>query len=124
VTIGTLKTLLSGCLELRRSLGYKTSVPEHALGDFVEYLCAQHPQQTPIPAETAVDWARQASARCYRTGAAGRLWIVRGFLTYLKAFEPETEIPSTGLVAEPRRPRAHLYSPEQISQRGIAATKQ
>jgi len=116
VTIGTLEARLSGYLELRRSLGYKTSVPEHALRDFVEYLGAQHPQQTPIRAETAVDWARQASARCYRTGAAGRLWIVRGFLTYLKAFEPETEIPSTGLVAEPRRPRAHLYSPEQVSQ--------
>jgi len=115
VTIGTLEARLSGYLELRRSLGYKTSVPEHALRDFVEYLGTQHPQQAPIRAETAVDWARQASAHCYRTGAAGRLWIVRGFLTYLKAFEPETEIPPTGLVAEPRRPKAHLYSPEQIS---------
>ena len=115
MTIETLKARLSSYLELRRSLGYKTSVPEHALRDFVEYLGTQHPQQAPIHAETAVDWARQASAHCYRTGAAGRLWIVRGFLTYLKAFEPETEIPPTGLVAEPRRPKAHLYSPEQIS---------
>jgi integrase len=32
----------------------------------------------------------------------------------LKAFEPETEVPPPGLVAEPRRPRAHLYSPEQV----------
>ena len=41
--------------------------------------------------------------------------MVRGFLLHLKAFEPETEIPSPGLVAKPRRPRAHLYSPEQIT---------
>lgn len=41
--------------------------------------------------------------------------MVRGFLVHLKAFEPETEIPSPGLVAEARRPQAHLYSPEQIN---------
>ena len=64
--------------------------------------------------QTAVDWARQASVRCYRTGPAVRLVLVRGFLVHLKAFEPETEIPPPGLVAEPRRPRAHLYSPEQV----------
>jgi integrase len=34
---------------------------------------------------------------------------------HLKAFEPETEIPSPGLVAGPSRSRAHLYSPEQIN---------
>ncbi|MCX6630369.1 MAG: tyrosine-type recombinase/integrase [Candidatus Solibacter sp.] len=80
----------------------------------MDYLVAQgHP--CPIRAEVALDWARQASARCYRTGAAKRLRLVRGFLSHLKAFEPETEIPLPGLVAEPRRPKAHLYSPEQIT---------
>jgi integrase len=114
VTSETLKVRLDSYLELRRSLGYKTSVHQHVLRDFADYL-ATHGQQGPIRAETAVDWARQASAQCYRTGAAGRLCMVRGFLVHLKAFEPETEIPSPGLVAEPRRPKAHLYSPEQIN---------
>lgn len=109
-----MKVRLDSYLELRRSLGYKTSVHQHVLRDFADYL-ATHDQQGPIRAETAVDWARQASAQCYRTGAAGRLCMVRGFLVHLKAFEPETEIPSPGLVAEPRRPKAHLYSPEQIN---------
>lgn len=114
MTSEALKVRLDGYLELRHSLGYKTSVHQHVLRDFADYL-AIHGQQGPIRAATAVDWARQASARCYRTGAAGRLCMVRGFLVHLKAFEPETEIPSPGLVAEPRRPKAHLYSPEQIS---------
>ncbi len=114
MTSETLQVRLDGYLELRRALGYKTSVHQHVLRDFADYV-ATHGQPGPIRAATTVDWARQASARCYRTGAAGRLWMVRGFLMHLKAFEPETEIPSPGLVAEPRRPQAHLYSPEQIN---------
>ncbi|MCC6292167.1 MAG: tyrosine-type recombinase/integrase [Bryobacterales bacterium] len=109
----TLQSRLEVYLELRRSLGYKTSVQEPTLRDFVDYL-ATHAQSGPIRAAAAVDWARQASARCYRTGAAIRLRMVRGFLVHLKAFEPETEIPPPGLVAEPSRPQAQLYSPEQI----------
>lgn len=113
VTYETLKVRLDNYLELRQALGYKTSVQRRTLREFVNYL-ATHGQQGPIRAETAVDWAHQASARCYRTGAAIRLRIVRGFLVHLKAFEPETEAPPPGLVAEPRRPKAQLYSPEQI----------
>lgn len=113
MTNAMLQSRLDVYLKLRRSLGYKTAVQEHALRDFLDYL-ANHGQQEPIRAETAVDWARQASERCYRTGPAIRLRLVRGFLVHLKAFEPETEVPPPGLVAEPRRPRAHLYSPEQV----------
>lgn len=113
MTSEALKIRLDGYLELRHSLGFKTAAHQHVLRDFAEYLAA-HGQQGPISAATAVDWARQASARCYRTGAAHRLGMLRGFLRHLKAFEPETEIPSPGLVTELRRPRAHLYSPEQI----------
>lgn len=114
MTTDLLRTRMEVYLELRRSLGYKTSVQEHALRDFVDYL-STHGRQGPIRAEVAVDWARQASARCYCTGAAVRLRMLRGFLVHLKAFEPETEIPPPGLVAEPGRPKAHLYSPEQIT---------
>jgi len=113
VTHDALQSRLDVYLELRQSLGYKTSVQKHALRDFLDYL-ATHGQQDPIRAETVVDWARQASERCHRTGPAVRLRMVRSFLVHLKAFEPETEVPPLGLIAEPRRPRAHLYSPEQI----------
>jgi integrase/recombinase XerD len=114
VTSEALKIRLDGYLELRHSLGYQTLECKPVLRDFLNYL-AVHAQQGPIRAATAVDWARQASARCHLTGDVKRLGMVRGFLHHLKAFEPETEIPSPGLVTGPRRPRAHLYSPEQIN---------
>jgi site-specific recombinase XerD len=69
VSNDTLQSRLEVYLEHRRSLGYRTSVQEYALRDFVDYL---------------------------------------------KAFEPGTEILSPGLVAEPSRPQAQLYSTEQI----------
>jgi integrase/recombinase XerD len=108
-----LRSRLEDYLRLRQSLSYKDSVTRHLLEAFVDHIEATG-HQGPIRAETAVDWARQASSRCYRTGAAPRLCIVRGFLVHLKAFEPDTQVPSPGLVTEPRRRQVHLYSPEQI----------
>ena len=114
MNIDPLRSHLETYLQLRQSLGYKTSVLQRALGDFIDYFARQG-AQVPIRAETAVDWARQASTHCYRSGAAPRLRFLRGFLVYLKAFEPETEVPSPRLTVEPRRPKAHLYSLEQIT---------
>lgn len=112
---GALRSHLEAYIELRRSLSFKQpSALKNALQDFIDYV-AKHDQHGPILASIAVDWAREASSRCYRSGAAHRLRFLRGFLIYLKAFEPETEIPSPRLVVEPRRPKAQLYSPEQIT---------
>lgn len=116
-----LQARLQAYLELRQSLGYRTSAHRHALQAFASYL-ATHEQPWPIRAATAVEWARQASVRCYQTGATARLTIVRSFLVHLKAFEPETEVPPPGLLAETRRPSAHLYSPDQI-RRMMEATR-
>jgi integrase/recombinase XerD len=113
VTNDLLQARVKAYLELRQSFGYRTSAHQHALQSFARYLATQE-QPWPIRAEVALDWARQASARCYQTGATARLGIVRGFLIYLKAFEPGTEVPPSGLVAGSRRPKAHLYSPQQI----------
>lgn len=113
VTNDLLQARVKAYLELRQSFGYRTSAHQHALQSFARYLATQE-QPWPIRAEAALDWARQASARCLQTGAKARLGIVRGFLVYLKAFEPGTEVPPSGLVAGIRRPNAHLYSPQQI----------
>ena len=51
MTNATLQSRLDVYLQLRRSLGYKTSVQEHALRNFVDYLAA-HGQEGPIRAET------------------------------------------------------------------------
>jgi len=41
--------------------------------------------------------------------------MVRGFLTYLRAILPDTEVPDRGLVAAFRRPKPYLLTPTQIA---------
>ena len=65
----------------------------------------------PIRAQLAVDWACASSAQRGRGGAAQRLSMARGFLTYLRATLPETEVPDRGLVASFRRPQALPLDP-------------
>src|SRR4029453_3444722 len=69
----------------------------------------------PIRAYLAVEWAYALSARRGPGGAAQRLSMARGFLTYLRAPIPETEVPDSALVASFRRPRPYLFTPDQIS---------
>jgi len=47
--------------------------------------------------------------------------MARGFLTYLRAFDPATEVPDMGLVAAARRPIPYLFSPPQMHALIIAA---
>jgi hypothetical protein len=44
-------------------------------------------------------------------GQAGRLSVVRNFLTYLRAFIAETEVPHHGLLSGPNRRKASLPVP-------------
>jgi len=41
--------------------------------------------------------------------------MARGFLIYLKASAPDTEVPSPGLLPTPRRPTPFLFTPTQIT---------
>lgn len=65
MTNDLLQARLDFYLELRRSLGYKTYWPERVLRNFLAYHASQG-QAGPIRAETALDWARQASALQHR----------------------------------------------------------
>ena len=42
-------------------------------------------------------------------------YMARGFLIYLKASAPDTEVPSPGLLPTPRRPTPFLFTPTQIT---------
>lgn len=64
-----LQSRLEDYLRLRQSLGFKDADTRHVLQDFVEHIEAKAPK-APIRAETAVDWARETSSRCYRSGPA------------------------------------------------------
>jgi integrase/recombinase XerD len=84
------------------------------LRDFVGFV-ESHEDGGPLRAQLAVDWACASSAPRGRRGAAQRLSMARGFLAYLRAILPETEVPPSGLVASFRRPQPYLLTPQQIT---------
>jgi integrase len=83
------------------------------LRDFVNFV-ESHGIEIPVRAYLAVEWACALSARRGPGGAAQRLSTARGFLTYLRATIPETEVPDSALVASFRRPQPYLFTLDPI----------
>ena len=100
-------------LSLREALGFQMRAENILLPEFVAYVKAQ-PNSRPIRAQMALAWACQASVHRGPSGAARRLSVARGFLRYLQASLPDTEVPGPGLLPSPRRPQPYLFTPSQI----------
>jgi integrase len=83
------------------------------LRDFVRFIENAQVFGT-IRAQLAVDWACASSSKRGNGGAAQRLSMARGFLAYLRATRPETEVPERHLIASARRPKPFLFSPGQL----------
>jgi integrase len=109
-----LDTQLASYLRLREALGYQMQAEKILLPEFVAYVKAQ-PNNHPIRAKLALEWACQASAHRGASGAPRRLSLARGFLRYLQASAPDTEVPSPGLLPTPRRPKPFLFTPTQMT---------
>src|SRR5215468_4094006 len=105
---------LDAYLSFREALGFQMRVERTLLRDFIRFVGVRG-EDGPIRAQCAVEWACALSARRGPGGAAQRLSMARGFLTYLRATIPETEVPDHALVASFRRPRPYLFTPDQIS---------
>lgn len=104
---------LAAYIGVRDALGFQMHAERTLLLDFVRFVIASAKTE-PIRAQTAVDWACASTSR-WRTGtAAGRLSMARGFLIYLRAHVPETEVPDFRLIAGRRRPKPFLFTPKQI----------
>jgi integrase len=104
---------LDAYLSIREALGFQMRAERTLLRDFVNFV-ESHGIGIPIRASLAVEWACAFSARRGPGGAAQRLSMARGFLTYLRATIPETEVPDRALVASFRRPKPYLFTPDQI----------
>jgi len=100
-------------LGVRQAVGLQMRTHRTLRRDFVQFV-PRYGDDGPLRAQLAVDWASSSTALNTRGGVARRLSRARGFLTYLRAFEPETEVPDLGLVAAARRPTPYLFSPPQI----------
>jgi len=83
---------LDAYLSLREALGFQMRVERTLLRDCVQCIETAH-VSGPMRAQLAVDWACAASSKRGAGGAPQRLSMARGFLTYLRATLPETEVP-------------------------------
>ena len=106
---------LDSYLSVREALGFQMSVERTLLQDFVQYI-EDVQVAGPIRAQWAVDWACASSSTRGTGGASQRLSMARGFLAYLRATLPDTEIPERHLIASARRPKPFLFSTEQIQE--------
>jgi integrase len=100
-------------LSVREALGFQMRAERTLLWDFVRYI-ENDSVSGPIRAQCAVDWACASSSKRGHNGAAQRLSMARGFLSYLRATFPETEVPEHHLIASARRPNPFLFSPDQL----------
>ncbi len=82
-------------LALRRALGFKLKTAGRLLGQFVDYLDAQH--ATTVTVDHALAWAT-LPADTSRTWHAIRLSMVRGFAVYLHSLDPEVAVPPADLL--------------------------
>ncbi len=93
---------------LRRAIGFTMRPEARLLQDFVEHL-ERRGHGAPV-AQVAVEWA-SASAESQH---ARRLSIVRGFLTMVRAAEPDVDVPGAGLVRTSKRPTPRILEPHEI----------
>ncbi len=110
-----LKLSMERYLAVRSALGFIDRAAKTLLPDFVRYL-EERGGIGPIRAEMAVDWACSGKHGIGKSGQATRLTMARGFLSHLRASEPDTELPPFGLVASARRPQPYLLTRVQIKE--------
>lgn len=109
----TLREALTDYLMLRRSLGYKLQEAGRTLPGFITYLESHHADV--ITEELALAWALDTPKAHATTSRARRLSRVRAFARYRYWSDPRTQIPSPGLLREPRtRATPYIYSTDEI----------
>lgn len=117
-----LERQLAAYLAVRQAMGYAMRAERTLLPDFVHFLIDRG-NLSPIRAQVALDWATRGAEQRGTSGTATRLTMARRFLSYLRASDPDTEVPDQGLVAASRRPTPFLFSDSHI-ERLIAAARQ
>jgi integrase len=113
---------LEAYLAIRDALGLTAGTRARLLRSFLDYTRGAVAPGMPIRAMAAVAWAcDHAPPGCGDAGKAHRLMVARGFLTYLSAVVPGTEIPAYGLLAGHRRRRPYIFSDAEIEALTAAA---
>jgi integrase/recombinase XerD len=115
---------LDAYLAIRDALGLTAGTRSRLLRSFVDHARGATAPGMPIRAMTAVTWAcDHAPPGCGDAGKAYRLMVARGFLAYLSAVVPGTEVPPNGLLGGHHRRRPYIFSDTEIEALIAAATK-
>src|SRR6266480_4550114 len=108
----SLREALQQYLSLRRALGFKLKTAGRLLGQFVDYLDAQH--TTTVTVQDALAWAT-LPADTSATWHAIRLSMVRGFAVYLHSLDSTVAVPPADLLRHGNdRATPYLYSDTEI----------
>ncbi len=100
-------------LTLRRAAGFKLAFEGNVLPQFAAYLDALG--TSTVTVDSAVAWAGLPHD-VLPISLSHRLGAVRGFAKYLKAIDPETQIPPHGVwSSRAPRPAPYLWSADEIS---------
>jgi len=116
MSIRELRHQLAQYLAVRSALGLKDRGRKSLLQDFLRYL-VEIPFDGSVSIHLAVDWA-VTTPIARATGLAGparRLSAVRGFLSHVRASNPQVEVPPARLLAAAKGRRPYLYSSDQIA---------
>ena len=109
MTPATLHFHLDSYLSLREALGFQMRVERTLLRDFVQFL-----KPLTSLALFGLNWLSigPVAPRPHAVPVAppSALSMARGFLTYLRATLPETEVPERHVIAAARRPKPFLSS--------------
>jgi len=112
MTARELRDQLDSYLALRRALGFAMRPDERLLRSFLAFL-EQRGLNGPLRAQAALEWA--TGIRCGPGHQAHRLTVARGFLTHVRAVDPQVEVPGPGLLGRAKRPVPHLYTAAEIA---------
>jgi integrase len=109
--MSTLGEHLDRYLTLRRAVGYRLTEHGRLLPRFVAEL--DEAGETTLTVAAAKTWAAEASSE---GAAARRLSLVRGFASYLSAFDEATQVPPPRLLpGGPGRRAPYLFSASDIA---------
>jgi integrase len=100
-------------IDYRRSLGFNMRTQRDYLRSFAQYA-EQCAFGKPLTVELVLRWAAEPK-KVQRRYYANRLSAIRSFARYLAIFEPQTQIPPTGVFGPIfSRTTPHIYTKQEI----------
>lgn len=108
-----LQEQLTAYLALRESLGHINKSHRRQLQSLIEYA-DQHSDSSTLRAQITIDWACGTGGTRGASTQFAMLSLARGFLTFLKATYPETEVPDRNLIGTLRRPNPYIFSDSEV----------